>query len=492
MCCLLWLWLLSWAPLATAQNSRTAEEQRLLGERVWKGQAQVEQCAWCHYQNESSFGNRPTDFCKLTEARHWLSHDPHSISRLRIEPLAEGDASAQPSNVLSRRIIEKLKYQTDTVAGYQKFVENCLTCHAGFRLEGKQPLSNRREGPPGLSCVICHQAGDRQEWIDLHGSASAPKTWRLLSPETKESHGLRPLTTADAQARLCNQCHIGDLSQNKFISHAMYSAGHPPLPAVELQSLTKAMSPHWRSADELYKALSSQPTDRDAYFKINYARPFSIEGQRSLPDTWNWRAQAIALGALQSQMQLLTLMEQAASPDVSKRWADYALYDCAGCHHGLQSPSWRQKYRRETPPGRPLPVQWASVLEPLLAPEQPGELLQLRTDYLRAITMVPFGQREEVCSSARNYRQALEKTQSQLARAALEPRFARRAIERLSRTPPVALFDIDSARQLSESAINLSQELGLPVEQIPRVDGAPFDPAVFVNQLEKWKATLPP
>ena len=75
----------------------------------------------------NNFTSRPTEFCQLTEARQWLSADPHATARLRIEPWPASDDRAQPSNQLGRQIVQRLGYQVDTADGYQKFCENCLT-----------------------------------------------------------------------------------------------------------------------------------------------------------------------------------------------------------------------------------------------------------------------------------------------------------------------------------------------------------------------------
>lgn len=476
--------------LPDTQEQLSKNDQLVNAEAAWKGIKPVEQCAWCHYQSGNSFTARPTDFCQLNEARHWLAQDPHVTSRLRIEPKLSSDKRAAPSNVLSRRILDKLGYQVDTPSGYERFCNDCLTCHAGYRVQSQQPFQNQREGHPGLSCVYCHQTGDQATWIDLHGAASAATTWRLLTPETKQSHGLRHLASAQAQAELCYQCHIGDLSQNMFVSHAMFSAGHPPLPSVELQSLTRTMSPHWRSPLELYRSMSPQPQDRDAYFATHLSAPAQNQSAPTTPAQWSWQAQATALGAMQAQLQCLTLMEQSTLASYQRYWADYALYDCAGCHHALQSGSWRQKHRRETPPGRPLPIQWPVVLEKAVTHRQARSLNDVRERYLKTVTAVPFGNRKEVGQAAGEYRRALEEIQTALAKEALRPVNSKLFLEQLAQTPPQAILDFESARQLHVGAMNISQELGLPTVGIPAADKATYNPGAFEKQLQEWRAWL--
>lgn len=492
------LFVMVFCGLATAQIASPSTIDQLNAEQVWKGHKQVEQCAWCHYQPGNTFTSRPTDFCQLTEARHWLSADPHATSRLRIEPWPENDKRSQPGNKLARHIVQRLGYQIDTAEGYQKFGENCLTCHAGHQAQRQPPLKNNRDGHPGISCVHCHQVNDKTEWIDLHGATSAPDTWRLLPPDAKQSHGMRHLAAADAQARLCYQCHIGDLSQNMFVSHAMYVAGHPPLPSVELRSLTEATSPHWRGPRELYTSMSAQPQARDEYFATHLS--ISTPSDKSIqvaPAERQWHTQATALGAVQAQWQWLTLMEQSSTERYRERWADYALYDCSGCHHGLRSPSWRQQHRQATPPGRPLPAQWPTVLEQAMTHAQGPALEQPRAEFLKAVTAKPFGHRADVGIAANNYRQALESLQASLATSALEQRFSRSSLEQLANTPPAFLSDYDSARQLRWAAASIARELestgALPPAVAPVFElpdrSEHYDPAAFFQQIDQWRRT---
>ena len=289
---------------------------------------------------------------------------------------------------------------------------------------------------------------------------SAPDTWRLLPPDTKQSHGMRHLAPADAQARLCYQCHIGDLSQNMFVTHAMYVAGHPPLPSVELQSLTEATAPHWRGSRELYISMSQQhqdgqgrpshgPQARDEYFATHLSVTTPTDMPTQVAAHRQWHTQATALGAVQAQWQWLTLMEQSTTDRYRGRWADYALYDCAGCHHGLKSPSWRQQHRPGTPPGRPLPTQWPAVLEQAMTHAQGLTLERPRADFLKAVTANPFGDRTQVAIAAKSYRQALESLQASLTTSSLEPQFARASLEQLANTPPAYLSDYESGSATS-------------------------------------------
>ena len=52
------------------------------------------------------------------------------------------------------------------------------------------------------------------------------------------------------RAEQCFSCHIGNVEEGKLVTHAMYAAGHPPLPSIEIESFAKQMPRHWRYLDE--------------------------------------------------------------------------------------------------------------------------------------------------------------------------------------------------------------------------------------------------
>ena len=241
---------------------------------AWKGNPQVRQCGLCHFAPGNDFAARDTDFCRLIEAKLWLTNDKHAIARRRIEPLktvdlADADSVRHASNRLSYAIVSKLGYNIETESGYAQFRENCLTCHAGYQgrdeaHEFERTSTNR----PGITCSFCHQVGNDTRWVDEHGGLNAKQNWRTLDPKSKAERGMRSLVAVDDQVDLCLKCHVGDIQKNMFITHQMYAAGHPPLPSIELGALIDAMPRHWRTNAELYTSLKDY-RDRDLYFKRN-------------------------------------------------------------------------------------------------------------------------------------------------------------------------------------------------------------------------------
>ena len=51
--------------------------------------------------------------------------------------------------------------------------------------------------------------------------------------------------------KLCLSCHVGNAAQGKVITHAMYAAGHPPLPAMDIATFALNQPQHWRDAADV-------------------------------------------------------------------------------------------------------------------------------------------------------------------------------------------------------------------------------------------------
>ena len=50
------------------------------------------------------------------------------------------------------------------------------------------------------------------------------------------------------RGKKCVSCHIGnpDPEEEKVVTHAMYAAGHPPLPGIEVATFSDAQPRHWQ------------------------------------------------------------------------------------------------------------------------------------------------------------------------------------------------------------------------------------------------------
>jgi hypothetical protein len=425
--------------------------------KAWGENSEVRKCGICHYASGNVFAQRETDFCRFEEAKIWLQGDKHAVSRQRIEPLSRDELAQKKkdsagqfvgeSNLVSYAICQQLGYDLATQEGYASFRDNCLTCHAGYDPKQTRPaddFAKSNQHHPGISCNYCHQQGETSHWVDLHSGFSAKQHWRLLTPHEKEAAGMRDLVDARAQAKLCASCHIGDHERKMFVSHEMYVAGHPPLPSFELQTFVSKMPPHWRDLKSSYDALQDYP-QRDAYFAVN----LQIPGEHvplALAEMF-WETRTMLLGAVQAAGQSVALI---ADADTNQHWGDFALYDCASCHHELRLPSLRQQRAASEAPGRPRLLEWpAPLVEVAVQLMLPAKGVQeARSDLLKLVNQTPFGNPTDCSPAARAVGDALEQTGAQLAKSNLRAEQARKIVKLLAHTSDDSLLDYNAARQV--------------------------------------------
>ena len=160
-------------------------------------------------------------FVLLTEYAAWKTQDKHA----QAYAVLKGPRGVQMQQVLGLDV-------TKEAAG-------CLNCHAMNYLtqQGRQFTIEE-----GVSCGGCH--GPSEHWFGDHQRPD----WRKLSPAEKEAKGMLDVRDPLKRAELCLSCHVGNAREGKVITHAMYAAGHPPLPAMEIATFAKNQPQHWRDA----------------------------------------------------------------------------------------------------------------------------------------------------------------------------------------------------------------------------------------------------
>ena len=438
---------------------------------IWAGDSEVRKCGLCHFSAGNAFAQRDTDFCQLNEVEVWIRNDLHSVSRQRIEPLTSEQlqhfrqaAGLVPSaaswfsesNVLSHSICQSLGYDLTTEEGSSSFRDNCLTCHAGY--DATAPTTEH--SMPGISCNYCHQTGEHKDWIDQHGSISAKETWRLLSPVAKSKLGMRDLINERMKGELCADCHIGSHAKGMFVSHAMYAAGHPPLPAFELQTFVASMPRHWRNERETHEGLANFPS-RETYFQLNYS---SRDPSRELA-----RTRALLIGAITSAKQSAQLIAEA-----DQRWADYANYDCSACHHELKVSSPRQRRSLDGAPGRPRLREWTTpLLDVAVRYANTAERVGKAEKSLReAIAATPFGEPKRCQDLAAALVDELDQSLASEHLVSIPIEDANAILRLLLGTPEQNLLDYQAARQLVWAIQAVDQDLadvGQPLESSLRV-----------------------
>ncbi|KAA5543730.1 hypothetical protein FYK55_11115 [Roseiconus nitratireducens] len=474
---------------------------------TWVSYPLVGECVRCHVDGPGEgeiAGGKLTSFVRRQEMMYWLERDKHAIARRRIEPLKPEDREAEAiqlaewlsekqaqavrafagqsrqldpsklgfdkaairqwfgtSNQLSRRICDKLYGvdQVDTPEGYNRFRQDCLTCHGGHQpgAGGFERDASPEQTQLGIDCLHCHQNGDRDAWALLH---QRPDDWRLKPPAEKQSLGMKDLVSTSNQAALCFDCHIGNRDKHMFVTHSMYAAGHPPLPSIELQTFCDQMPQHWQTPAQLYRSLAASP-DRSAYFALNYPKLTD-----SLPIEQNhWATRKVLIGALQAKGRQLDLLLESTAAD---RWADYALYDCAACHHELKSDSARQRRMLDSPgfrdaPGRPRPHEWPlpllTVAYQVAGPERFSQAINREHQLERCFADRPFGNPDAVREQAAALRDQVDQLIAAAEARPIDGNLARRVLASLAATPAAALVTYDSARQIAWAMQSIAGEL---------------------------------
>ncbi|MDG2223916.1 MAG: multiheme c-type cytochrome [Rubripirellula sp.] len=462
----------------------------------WMSHNDVKTCVKCHLAGPNvgeiigDVQSNLTAFSRRKEMDLWVLKDKHTIARRRVEPFdpsrteAElkslmeqldtmaGNAARQlqdklgieidsdqvgltkfpkewigESNFLSRRICDKLwgEGSSETEEGYGKFRENCLTCHGGYQGDDTGfELDSTAQAKIGIGCLYCHQQGDNPKWIADHAAPNPEQNWRLLPAEVKSTAGMRDLANTAKQADLCFDCHVGNRSKNMFVTHEMYAAGHPPIPSIELHTFCGEMPQHWQTPSQLHDSLSASPT-RDAYFTVNYPGVSEIVGAGKT----YWNTRKMLLGALVARKKTLDLITETAN---AHTWGDYSLYDCASCHHELDSDSLRQQRGFPGAPGRPRQHEWSTALLNIALefdqPESAAQAKQAESKLTAAFAAEPFGDPNRVAKTATALADELEKTIAAVEKKPVDAAVAMNLLQKLAQTPKNALLTYDAARQV--------------------------------------------
>ena len=325
--------------------------------------------------------------------------------------------------------------------------KRCLACHSGFPIsdmaaaDGLIDEEKYREDlriTAGVSCEGCHgSAGGEKGWLSAHASK---ETWRFLKPHEKCEKGYSNVRSVISRTQICLSCHLGNAVQGRILTHEMYAAGHPPLPAFELETFENLMPRHWRHLNEksdLHKEYSART---ETAF-----HPDELRGTR-----------ALLVAALISQSEALRLTANLAEGSISEeipkpQWPDFAQFDCYACHHDLKSESWRMAAQFRGSPGRPRLVPWPTVLSRLAAVQaltDSGDLKRDLSSVQSATLQSPFGNRERLIEAARSAAESAEQTAASLSPQVLTASDGVKLLERISETAELESLDYDSARQL--------------------------------------------
>lgn len=315
-------------------------------------------CSSCHEHPENYPDQRL--ICRMVEYPVWKTKDRHQIAfDVLFSPRAQEMGRRLGINVTDDR-------------------GACISCHGIVVPKGVEP-SQFVARNDGVTCVACH--GTQQEWILEHQMPNSPR-WRALTrAQKKELKGMQDLWDPKTRAETCLSCHVGKIEQGKVLTHAMYAAGHPPLPSIEVAFFSEEEPRHWQY-------LREKPSGIQKHLGFNPQRLEQTE-----------LVAVSGLAALTASLELLTASAPGGAP--STEWPDFARYDCAACHHELSvaDRSWRQTRGDKGAPGRPTAPTWPLALVQLgLEAADPDranpwyQTLQQRLhDFDEAMTERPFG-----------------------------------------------------------------------------------------------------
>lgn len=364
--CLIALAYLLSGPAVTARNAfPTAQEAK---DQKYQNAAA---CTRCHVQpggNDFPRGDpkgpQALNIVLLTEYAIWKTHDKHAQAYAVL---------LGPRGQTMGRLLGGIDV-TKKEAG-------CLNCHAMANLAG-----NADEGgldvKDGVSCGGCH--GPSSAWLAEH----ALPAWRKKSAEEKTKLGMRDLRDPEVRTQLCTSCHVGNPEEGKIVTHAMFAAGHPPLPSFEVATFSRNQPPHWRDArnvpyfqnpsEEVVKNYHLEDVD---FQQTKLALVGSVVALRQTMKLAAGRADFTARNPLEVWPELLTDAKDGKLPgndslrkQAAMRWPELAMAhsDCFACHHDLKFPGYRQERGFgyflpglppiRTVPGRPLIRTWPTIL----------------------------------------------------------------------------------------------------------------------------------
>jgi hypothetical protein len=366
----------------------------------------------------------------------------------------------------------------------------CLACHSAIPVaqlnadkDGLVPVARLKDPALnlGVSCEGCHGpsgAKNKEEagWTDAHYRAtpSGGYLFRTISAKEKyDNYGLWDVHSPTTQSQICTSCHIGNAEQGKVITHEMYAAGHPPLPAFELASFIAQMPRHWRYPNEktdtaLQKYLTESKTAYDPA-QCDQTKRTLVAALVSLSDSLKLNADLIDVGADGKS-------EKPAYPEL-------ANFACYACHHELETPAWRQQRPLRTAPGRPLFHEWPLTVAEVAAGAAgvtPDDFEMKLQPLFAALGSQAFGEPDAVRRAARDASTWLDSLAVHIEQKGLTTDEARQALVRLAEFGAKRSLDYDSARQLAWAVERIHRDVQVHSAAAPQSATAGNDSPHFV------------
>jgi Cytochrome c554 and c-prime len=351
------------------------------------------QCNQCH----TDPNGLPTDLCRLDEFYTWRTRDKHS------------QAYAVLRSERGKRMGVLLEVNvTAPEAG-------CLGCHSIDKPELKDEAIKKTLLTDGVGCEACH--GAAKDWLTPHTDST---TWRNKTNAEKQKLGMIPLRDPEVRAQVCQSCHVGNAAEGKVVTHAMYAAGHPPLPSFEVSAFSEYMPRHWhplRDVPWLKKGANEEQRKNFGYDGADVADTRlaligSVSQLKGAAELMKDRADGSAKFGRQWPELMGKVNVEAWDAEglktIDRKWRDLSMthFDCTSCHHDLNVPSWRRVRGYRVAPGRPTPPEWLRTLLPTtLSFARAGKVDDATLDkdlanFDAACTRIPFGKPTDIVEAA--------------------------------------------------------------------------------------------
>jgi hypothetical protein len=390
-------------------------------EDVWKEKGYKYQnssaCSQCHtvptgnqLPKDDPKGPQALNVVLMTEYSIWKTYDKHAQAYAVLEG-PRGKTIGKLLGEASGKDVDVTKKEA-----------GCLNCHAMSSYAGSADEGGL-DVKDGVSCGGCH--GPSTGWLAEHTLPA----WRKRSAEQKSERGLRDLRDPIVRSQLCMSCHIGNASEGKVVTHAMFAAGHPPLPPIEIATFSRNEPQHWRDAFAVPFFRNASPEVVKNYHldDVDFQRTkFALTGGSvALRETMKLAAGRANVEAANPASVWPELLPAGGDiPPAAElrklaqtRWPEVAMAhsDCYACHHDLRYPCYRQErgfgYQLpgrpavRTVPGRPLIRLWpTSSLDPAVVFAGKAEDLDSLQKHLellaRACDGRPFGTPEAIAKAS--------------------------------------------------------------------------------------------
>ncbi len=416
----------------------------------------VRECERCHTMpTAGDIRTGATNWVRLNEYSVWSEQDKHS----KAHELLTGDRGKQIGQALWKN--------ADVTAR-----QECISCHSNWHKDLNQQaryderFNEEYERSLGVTCESCHGPGSAYE------KPHQLPSWRVrTAAQRRDEFGMVNVRDPRERARQCLSCHIGNAEEGKLLTHDMYAAGHPPLPSIEIETFAQHMPPHWRTLNEKVADLAKlsppkQLAEVDKIRELLHQPASELHGVKSV----------LVAGVVNLREAAHLVGQQAAAQD--QRGPEFALFDCAMCHHDLRTPSWRQARMvgGRLTPGRPQLHRWPAALVDVAliraAKGDPKELTALRRQFadkqsgLQTIfNRSPFGigRGAEVAAASTDVAQWLDGVVERVSAAPYDRAASEAVLLDLCRSAKQSEYlDYDSARQLAWAIRSVWQQLQPP------------------------------